>query len=198
MIEHLAEKLRQKGVNTEHSIMKNSHSNTTKAPATTLAHNIRVLRRRKGYSQEVLAKRLQIKRSNIAAYESKNVEPRLKVILDMARLFDISLKAFIEEKISAEQSIPSFEPNLEVDGLDAGLVVDQTEIKDFIANSMKVRKILDGFKAFYGFKRTSMDIKNPEVEKLVYDIENFIQLLEHLLSHNESVIDIFKKVDAET
>jgi len=178
--------------------MKNSHSNTIKAPASTLAHNIRVLRRRNGLSQEALAKNLQIKRSNIAAYESKNVEPRLKVILDMARLFDISLKAFIEEKISAEQSIPSFEPEVHVDAIDTSMVVDKTEIKDFIANSMKVRKILDGFKAFYGFKRNSMDIDNPEVEKLVYDIENFIQLLEHLLSHNESVIDIFKKVDVES
>ena len=54
-----------------------------------LSKNLKFLRKSRQWSQEELARRLGIKRSNIAAYESKNVEPRLSLLLSMAKLFNV-------------------------------------------------------------------------------------------------------------
>lgn len=155
----------------------------------TLSYNIRLLRKKSGMSQEELANRLNIKRSNIAAYESKNVEPRLKIILEMARLFNISVKALIESRISDSLDFPSFEKVMTSSKDDNSFdLKDNEDVNVFINKSEKIRKVLEGFKAFYTFKKNAIVVDSPEKEKLTFDIDNFIQLMEHLLSYNESVI----------
>jgi transcriptional regulator with XRE-family HTH domain len=160
-----------------------------------LALNIRYLRKRAGISQEALAKQLGIKRSNIAAYEIKNVEPRLRIILEIARFFKIDLKSLIQtiitdknydqllSKSSSENHVshPTIEINKEVD------------VEEFISKSMKIRKVLEGFKAFYSFKKERTNISTPERDKLMFDIENFLQLMDHLLNYNESVIRVLSE-----
>lgn len=70
-----------------------------------LSKNIRYLRKSKKWSQEELALKLGIKRSNIAAYESKNVEPRLGLILQMAKLFNVNMAELIRVNIEEEGGI---------------------------------------------------------------------------------------------
>lgn len=162
-----------------------------------LAHNIRYLRKQKGISQEELAKLLEIKRSNIAAYESKNVEPRLSIILEIARLFDIQVQALIETKWE-ESSYPR---NAQISGLRESNVINfdnNNEIQEFVEKSTKIRKVLEGFKAFYGFKKENLDESFPNKDKLLFDIDNFLQLMEHLLNYNETVIRAIDGTDQQT
>lgn len=156
----------------------------------TLSYNIKYLRKIKKISQEELASRLGIKRSNIAAYESKNVEPRLRIILELAKLFDISVKSLIEKKIEHGAKFPSFnsslkEPVLKSQELD---IEDNEDVIEFVNKSIKIRKVLEGFKAFYTFKKNNLLETSPDQEKLIFDIDNFVQLMEHLLTYNETVI----------
>jgi len=157
---------------------------------TTLAHNIKLLRKQKGLSQEALATALGIKRSNVTAYETKNVEPRLRIILEIARYFDINLKDFISIRLNDTGKYPNFEdvqkiveaPSVQMD------IDSQKDIKQFVDKSMKIRKVLEGFKAFYTFKKNSIKEMTIDKKKLTLDIDNFIQLMEHLLLYNESVV----------
>lgn len=155
-----------------------------------LAHNIRFLRKRSGLSQAEMADRLEIKRSNIAAYESKNVEPRLRIVLEMAKLFDVSVKSLIDTRLDNESDIPNFDEQLfkEIERPSDLRLENDQDFKEFIGKSMKIRKVLEGFKAFYNFKKSNLQEQNPERSRITYDIDNFIQLMEHLLSYNETVI----------
>lgn len=155
-----------------------------------LAHNIKFLRKSRGISQEELANQLEIKRSNIAAYESKNVEPRLSVILRMARLFDIRLQTLIDTKLTDTDYLSNNkEDTLLMDSDNQSLELkDKIEVQEFIDKSIRIRKVLEGFKAFYGFKKESISESFPNKEKLLFDIDNFLQLMEHLLTYNETVI----------
>jgi len=157
-----------------------------------LSHNIKYLRKELKISQEELSKQLGIKRSNIAAYEIKNVEPRLRTILEIAKFFNINVKNLIESKITAGEKYPPFESDiLEVNkNVKVLELKDNEEVGTFIDKSIKVRKILEGFKAFYSFKKNSFMNTAPGKEKLIFDIDNFIQLMEHLLTYNESVINV--------
>lgn len=156
----------------------------------TLSHNIKYLRKLHKLSQEELAKRLGIKRSNIAAYESKNVEPRLRIILEIAKIFDLSIKSLIESKLEEGTEYPKFNQSAadgseETKQLD---IEDNQDISRFIEKSIKIRKILEGFKAFYSFRKNNLKEITPDKEKLIFDIDNFVQLMEHLLAYNETVI----------
>jgi len=157
---------------------------------TILSNNIKFLRKGLKLSQDGLAQTLDINRSNIAAYESKNVEPRLRLILEMAKLFDINLKDFIEVQLEEGVDYRSFDhQNFTAVNHDRGInVSDNQDVTDFVSKSMKIRKVLEGFKAFYSFKKSSLKESSQSSEKISYDIDSFVQLMEHLLTYNESII----------
>lgn len=164
---------------------------------TILSSNIRFLRKQKGISQEELARELEIKRSNIAAYESKNVEPRLRIILKIAKFFNVAVKDLVQSKIFEGQEYASFSTSKSDSLSDAAShmsLKNSSEISNFVDKSMKIRQILDGFKAFYVFKRKNIAQEDHAKQKLVYDIDNFIELMEHLMSYNEKVISAVSKV----
>ena len=172
-----------------------------------LAKNIKYLRNKKKWSQEELASKLEVKRSSIAAYESKNVKPKLEFIVGFSKLFNISISDLIEKNL--EKQLPEEEGTGHVEdygvepshvretaiAADAGTatpdqlnVEDPESIRHFIQRSIRLRKMLDGFKAFYQFKIENLRLSGKDVNHLGADMENFILLMEHLQSHNEAIL----------
>lgn len=176
--------------------MDNKHRNMKEH--TPLAHNIRLLRRAAGLSQEELAAELGIKRSNIAAYENKNVEPRLRVILCIAEFFNIKVRTLIETELRENERYPPFNTPGDLEPVSKSISLNlrkRAEIEAFIDKSQKVRKVLEGFKAFYSFKKDKIVSEMYSKERINFDIENFLQLMEHLLSYNDSVIKSLYKTE---
>jgi transcriptional regulator with XRE-family HTH domain len=62
--------------------------------------NIRHLRKGAGYTQAQLAEKLDIKRSLVGAYEEGRAEPKLSTLVNIAKLFDISLDELITTDLS--------------------------------------------------------------------------------------------------
>ena len=160
---------------------------------TILSQNIRFLRRKSGLSQEELANILGVKRSSIAAYERKNVEPRLRVVLEVARYFDVNVQDLLQIRLDDSTSYRNFDTT---DVADTEISPDKLhqshalEFDRFAEQTVKIRKVLEGFRAFYTFKREQMNGVSPENHSLRFDIDNFIQLTDHLLSYNESVLKL--------
>lgn len=177
--------------------MANTNSNLKN---TILSNNIKYLRKKHKFSQETLAEKLGINRSNIAAYESKNVEPRLKIILEIAKLFNVSVQTLIEKKIENDADIDApgaigpADVNINTGALD---LRNQEKLVDFIKKSERIRKVLEGFKSFYKFKKDQLSATSEHDKKLHFDIENFLQLMEHLLNYNESVIKTVQNIQAQ-
>ncbi|MEM9886001.1 MAG: helix-turn-helix transcriptional regulator [Bacteroidota bacterium] len=157
-----------------------------------LAKNIRFLRKNENWSQEKLAVQLNVKRSSIAAYESKNVEPRLKTMLELGKLFDVDIADLIEKDISIDpNSARSFKENITDVAKNQNIKVEfkETEVlKEFIDTTVNTRKMLDGLKVFYKFK-TQKNGANPYHS----DINSFIMLVEHLLNNNETMVNLITK-----
>jgi len=154
-----------------------------------LAKNIRYLRKQENWSQERLAEQLGVKRSSIAAYESKNVEPRLKVILQLGKLFNVDIADLIEKNISENTNeIRSFDaeaPELSNNKVSIDLQ-DEEALQEFVNVTMTTRKMLDGLKVFYKFKLN----QNGNTSNLYSsDINSFIMLVEHLLNNNENLVN---------
>ncbi|KAA5539394.1 XRE family transcriptional regulator [Adhaeribacter rhizoryzae] len=62
--------------------------------------NLKFLRKKNGLTQAQLAEKLNIKRSLIGAYEEGRAEPRLSTLVNIARLFDISLDQLVTNDLS--------------------------------------------------------------------------------------------------
>jgi transcriptional regulator with XRE-family HTH domain len=161
-----------------------------------LSNNIRFLRRSQKWSQEELGKRLGVKRSSIAAYESKDVQPRLDFVIALSRLFQTPIAALIEENLeltrsfggptaSAEsqstiQDTPAFSPPFETTNTD--------NLSHLSQQSNGIRTMLDGLKVFYRYKLDSLNSNDVQVRRLSADIDNLLLLMEHLATHNEALL----------
>lgn len=64
--------------------------------------NLRVLRLREGLSQTELAERLMINRNKLASYESRNIEPKLSVLIRVSRYFEILIEDLLKQAITPE------------------------------------------------------------------------------------------------
>ena len=168
-------------------------SEETNTLETILSQNIRFLRRQSGLSQEELADILGVKRSSVAAYERKNVEPRLRVVLEVARYFDINVQDLLEIRLDGTSTYRTFDRTDLVDAEISPGRLQQShslEFERFAEQTIKIRKVLEGFRAFYAFKREQMKEVSSENQSLRFDIDNFIQLTDHLLNYNESVLKV--------
>ncbi|MCB0578759.1 MAG: helix-turn-helix domain-containing protein [Phaeodactylibacter sp.] len=168
---------------------------------TCLSGNIRFLRKSRQWSQEELARHLNVKRSNIAAYESKNVEPRLSLLLKMAKLFNVDMAELIHTDISragaVEKPFKAPPATASEDTLQVSEDIDEEVLGEFVERSVSIRKMLEGFKVFYQFKRERQEMEGFGNGKPNIDIENFLNLIEHMLSLNEAVIKILDKTHRE-
>lgn len=166
-----------------------------------LSKNIRYLRKAQHWSQEELARKLGIKRSNIAAYESKNVEPRLSLILKIAKLFDVNMAEFIHTDITENGGIQqAFQqpeqantPPLFMAALSGQIAPE--ELDKFVERSLSVRKMLEGFKIFYEYKKEAA--QEEESSRPTVDIDNFLDLIQHMINLNESLIDLLRQSESE-
>ena len=73
--------------------------------------NLKILRKKQGYTQAQLAEKLGVKRSLIGAYEEGRAEPKLSTLVNIARLFDISLDQLITLDLSQQQQQPALISN---------------------------------------------------------------------------------------
>ncbi|NJB87650.1 transcriptional regulator with XRE-family HTH domain [Lewinella marina] len=85
--------------------MKNKDSALTTLPEDAqlpnfIASNLRLLRKRAGWSQTELAEKVGLNRGNIASYESGSAEPSICKLLRISNLFDISTRDFTRLDLS--------------------------------------------------------------------------------------------------
>ncbi len=157
-----------------------------------LAHNIRYYRKRLGWSQDELANKLGIKRSNITAYETKNVEPRLRVLLNMSKLFSIRLRDLILLKFKDgvehdPHTLAEIKNPLEPLG---SIESSDPEVFQFIEDTMKVQKIAEGFKSVHKLRKARGDADDD----LKYEIDELMILLERGLGYNETMVKAVNNV----
>jgi transcriptional regulator with XRE-family HTH domain len=137
-----------------------------------LSKNLRILRKRKGLSQTQLAEKANITRSRLAAYESKNVEPRMEILIFMANFFEVSLDDLIISDLESQKS---------------GIIVGGPKrSKPELEKRLKeLETLLDSQKRMLQFKWKSSESVNPDLQKALYELDNFAMISEQaiLLCH---------------
>ena len=60
--------------------------------------NIRYFRKQKGYSQEQLARKLNIKQASVSNWESGKTQPDMKYLIELARIFETTTDALLSDE----------------------------------------------------------------------------------------------------
>lgn len=87
--------------------------------------NLRYLRKQKGWTQDVFAEKLGIKRSLIGAYEEERADPRLDVMEQICAIFDLSLDELMLKDMSSNKNTESYlqkRRNLKLGGSSSSVV----------------------------------------------------------------------------
>src|SRR3712207_117028 len=66
--------------------------------------NLKFLRKQTGLTQSQLAEKLNIKRSLIGAYEEGRAEPKLSTLVNISKLFNISLDVLITKDLPSSST----------------------------------------------------------------------------------------------
>lgn len=84
-----------------------------------LKDNLRFLRKKEGYTQAELARKMHIKQYNISDYEIGRIEPSLATLSKFADIFDVSVDFLIGRKArdyeETEQDIESYITDMQID-----------------------------------------------------------------------------------
>jgi transcriptional regulator with XRE-family HTH domain len=64
-----------------------------------IANNLKALRRRKGWPQRRAAYNLELKLSRYQAYEESRAEPKIKLLIKMADLYEITVDKLVRSEI---------------------------------------------------------------------------------------------------
>lgn len=135
-----------------------------------LSKNLRFLRRRNGLSQQELAARIGVLRSTLAAYESKNVEPRLDTLVQIALIFGIDL----HELILADQEERQHAKAVQNSG---------TASKQELINKFnRLQSLLENQKQMMEMKWKESAQISTELQRAVAEMDNFV-LLTDQFSH---------------
>ena len=63
-----------------------------------IGENIRYLRKQAGYSQEHLARKMNIKQASVSNWESGKTNPDMKSLAQLAQIFDVPMEFFLSDE----------------------------------------------------------------------------------------------------
>ncbi|MFK7937183.1 MAG: helix-turn-helix domain-containing protein [Saprospiraceae bacterium] len=164
-----------------------------------LAKNILHLRKELQLSQEELAQKIECKRSSIAAYESKNVEPRLELLLRMAELFDIDFQQFIVEDVLSLQNRRSFHANQNNAAEQISPILNQLHSPEFLQQISKFKQQTQFAEDTLKGLEDLLAIKKEQLAQLSFsDANNYTLLLQYLVQHNQELLTILSQLTEQT
>lgn len=70
-----------------------------------IGKNIKKIRNVKGLSQQAFADLFELTRGNISSYEEMRAEPKIDILLEIAKYFGIPLEDFIQKDLSVNEML---------------------------------------------------------------------------------------------
>lgn len=149
--------------------------------------NLKYLRKSRRLSQENLAKELGISRNMIASYESRSIEPKLSLLINIADYFSVSVDNLVVTLLSESEdqgadtkeveSDTSGEPVFRIDLLNA------EDVQEFVENSSKIDMVVNGQLAMQQMMGDKSTTSNSEILNILLMMINTNKAMVVVLEH---------------
>lgn len=149
-----------------------------------LAQNIRLLRKRLGFSQQDLAEKVGLNRGNIASYETGTAEPKICRLLRMSSLLGVSTQDLtrldLTDEDQLEMAISSFAEAKDADHQEVDLRLQRVE---------EMATVLESVKNLYNYREKDLDLGHPDVKALAHYYEQMQDVAQTLLTEQRRILE---------
>ena len=145
-----------------------------------LNSNIRVLRKRFGWSQEELGARIGLNRGNIASYENGTAEPKICNLLKMAALFRVSLIDLTKKDLSQS-------PNGHL-SLSAS-PVELEALENALHRANELQSVMEGLRICCHFKMKNIeDASLNDLQVIAVHFEELFNTAQALMQEHKTLL----------
>lgn len=163
--------------------------------------NIKKIRSIKKLSQQAFAELFGLKRSSIGSYEEERADPKLEIIIKIAKHFNISVDSLVNKEITINELYNFHLPNEHVieTELKRNDLAKKNKIKAIalISSAHIVLKSLEHAKSESGSKISLPGLTENHIA-IEINNSNFFQIPEYLKMNDIVIVDSKYKLDEET
>ncbi len=146
-----------------------------------IASNLRLLRKRAGWSQTELAERVGLNRGNIASYESGCAEPSICKLLRISNLFDITTRDFTRQDLSDHANLAL--------ALSARMHEEADRFDAYRTRQAELNHLIDSSHDLFQYKRDTLDHPCKEAEMFAGHYLQLLELSRQLMKEHEALLN---------
>ena len=153
-----------------------------------LASNIRHLRKQLSLSQEELAKKLELKRGNIASYETGTAEPKICNLLNLAHFYKVPVNDLITVDLHCPVALKTAKENYQYELKEE----DKVKLDEFIKQAEELRIVMKSLKVCHQYQIKNVSEMPAELQSLVSNFNQLCNAGGHLMEVHEELLEFVK------
>ena len=152
-----------------------------------LAQNIRLLRKRLGFSQQDLAEKVGLNRGNIASYEMGAAEPKICRLLRISNLLGVSTQDLTRLNLTEDDQLEAA-----ITTYSEAKAADHQEVDLRLQRVEEMATVLESVKNLYNYREKDLDLAHPDVKALAHYYEQMQDVAQTLLTEQRRILEKMK------
>lgn len=148
-----------------------------------ISGNLRLLRKRKAWSQSELAQRLNLNRGNIASYERGTAEPSICKLLRISRLFDVDPADFTRRDFREPGELETARHNRHVN-----VIREREEISLFRDRALELSELVNSSHNLFQYQLKNLGKPCPEAEIMAMQYQQLHEVTQQLLQEHRALL----------
>lgn len=148
-----------------------------------IASNIRILRKRKGWSQAQLAKQVFLNRGNIASYESGTAEPSICKLLRISNLFEVTPRDITRYDLNDPQALAEAKQ-----AHDEKLSQERERLTQYRTRALALQELVVSSKRLFEYKQSKLENPCKEAELMAAQYAQLYEVTQQLLQEHRDLL----------
>lgn len=149
-----------------------------------IASNLKILRKRKGWSQTQLAEKVFLNRGNIASYESGSAEPSICKLLRISNLFEVTPRDITRSDLSDPEALA--EAKL---AHDRKITEKRERLTQFRTRALELEELVDSSKRLFEYKQRKLERPSKETELMAAQYAQLYEVTQQLLLEHRNLLE---------
>lgn len=148
-----------------------------------IAGNLRLLRKRQGWSQSELARRVSLNRGNIASYESGTAEPSICKLLRISNLFEVNPRDFTRKDFTRPGEL-----DLARHSRSELLDRERQEVSEIRDRALELTELVTSSRKLFDYQLRNLSKPCPEVDILSSQYLQLYDVAQRLLQDHRDLL----------
>ena len=153
-----------------------------------LASNIRHLRKQLSLSQEELANRLGLNRGNIASYEKGTAEPKICNLLNLAHFYKVPVNDLISVDLHCPVALKTAKENYQYELKEE----DKIKLEEFIKQAEELQTVMKSLQVCHQYQLKNVSEMPIELQPIVSHFNQLCGAGGHLMKAHNDLLDFVK------